>query len=611
MKKLVIRYSLLLALVLVIAVGISAVNTRQTKAATGLATPTNVKVYNPKLDVMYVKWNAVEGATGYYIYCSTQRDGEYSIIKSVTGNGVVVKGLQEGVRYYFKIKAFNRTGIVSDESKIVSGKGRIFGIDISKHNGIINWATVKDNVDFAILRVGYGDNLASQDDTMWNTNVAACEKYGIPYGVYIYSYATSTAQAQSEADHVLRLIKGHNLTYPVFYDMEDASTVWTSATLKADMAETFCNAIKNAGYSVGIYANTNWFNNYLTDSRFNNWDKWVAQYNSTCTYGGTYMMWQYSSDGSVPGINTRVDMNYMYTGVSSDWRDRPVVDVSRGGTIIDPPTGITTKVLDRTSIKVKWNQVDNSTRYILYRKKLGDASFGRIAVLIKNYFVDNGVYAGEEYIYKVCAYTGVDGKEFFSEFSPEKSAKTYISSPSSVKVAQMPKGLKVTWKGVSNVMGYNIYRKTGDSGKFKFLVRTNVLAFDDYSVSKGVKYVYKVQAIRKTPNGSVVSKNDVEKGGMYGTKRPAKVTASTVSSTRIKISWKPVVGATNYQIYRATSANGYYRMIDSITASKSYYTSMGLKSGTKYYYKVRAVRNNGGQKIKSGYSNVAEGITGK
>lgn len=611
MKKLVIRYSLLLTFVAVVLVGVFTFTTKQTKAATGLATPANVKVYNPKLDVIYLKWNAVEGATGYYIYCSTERDGEYSIIKSVAGNGIVVKGLQEGVRYYFKVKAFNRTGIVSDESAIVSGKSRIFGIDISKHNGIINWATVKDNVDFVILRVGYGDNLASQDDTMWHTNVAACEKYGIPYGVYIYSYATSTAQAQSEADHVLRLIKGHKLSYQVFYDMEDASTVWTSATLKADMAQTFCTAINRAGYDVGIYANTNWFNNYLTDARFNNWHKWVAQYNATCTYGGTYMMWQYSSDGSVPGINTRVDMNYMYTGVNSDWQDRPTVDVSHGGTIIDPPTGITTKVLNKTSVKVKWNQVDNSTRYILYRKKLGDENYGRIAVLIKNYYVDNGVYSGEEYIYKVCAYTGVDGKEYFSEFSNEKSAKTYISSPSSVKVAQMPKGLKVTWKGVYNVVGYNVYRKTGDNGKFKFLVRTNVTAFDDYSVRKGVKYVYKIQAVRKTSDGYVLSRNDTQKGGMYGVKKPFNVKAETISNSRIRVSWEPVTGATGYQIYRATKAGGYYKLIDSISSKNSYYTSMGLKKNTKYYYKVRAVRVNGGQKIKSGYSNMTDAVTAK
>lgn len=611
MKKLVIRYSILLVLVVVITMGVCGINPTRTLAATNLATPSNVKVYNPKLDVIYIKWNEVEGATGYYVYCSTNKNGNYSIIKAVTGNGIVIKGLSQDKRYYFKIKAYNRSGIVSDESKTVSGKARIFGIDISKHNGIIDWATVKKHVDFAILRVGYGDNIASQDDTMWATNVAACEKNGIPYGVYIYSYATSVDQAKSEADHVIRLIKGHNLKYPVFLDMEDASTVWTSATLKADMAQAFCEKIQKAGYKVGIYANTNWFTNYLTDSRFGKWDKWVAQYNDTCTYSGTYMMWQYSSEGAVPGINTRVDMNYMYTGVESDYKERATADINQSGTIIDPPTSISTKVLNKNTVKIKWNEIKNSTRYILYRKRAEDENFVRIAVLIDNFYVDKALYSGQDYIYKVCAYTGVDGKEYFSEFSPEKVAKTYISSPKNVKVMQMPKGLKVTWKSVSNVVGYNIYRKTGDNGKFKYLVRTTDLAFDDYSVKKGVKYVYKIQAVRKTYLGSVLSKDDAERGGMYGTKKPTKINSEALSSTRIELTWDEVQGATRYQVYRATSKNGYYRQIASVSASYSSYTSMGLDANKTYYYKIRAIRSNGGQTIKSGYSPITSARTFK
>lgn len=91
------------------------------------------------------------------------------------------------------------------------------GIDISYHNGTINWDKVKNSdVDFVIIRCGYGDNYTSQDDEKWLENVQACESRGIPYGVYIYSYAENVAQAQSEADHVLRLIRGHKLSYPVF-----------------------------------------------------------------------------------------------------------------------------------------------------------------------------------------------------------------------------------------------------------------------------------------------------------------------------------------------------------------------------------------------------------
>ena len=90
--------------------------------------------------------------------------------------------------------------------------------------------------------------------------------------------------------------------------MEDESTE------KADhaaIAQMFCNTIKNAGYAVGVYANTSWWNTYLTNGCFSQWYRWVAEWGPSCNYAGTYAIWQYSAEGSVPGINGKVDMNYL------------------------------------------------------------------------------------------------------------------------------------------------------------------------------------------------------------------------------------------------------------------------------------------------------------
>ena len=183
------------------------------------------------------------------------------------------------------------------------------GIDVSEHQGKIDWEKVKaDGIDFAIIRCGYGMDSTSQDDEWFEYNAKECERVGMPYGVYLYSYATTTARAASEAQHVLRLIEGKNLSYPVYYDMEDASTIGSDLVA---IAKTFCNAITDAGYPVGVYANLNWWTNYINDSCFNQWYRWVAQYNSSCHYTGEYAMWQYTSSGSVNGINGRVDMNFL------------------------------------------------------------------------------------------------------------------------------------------------------------------------------------------------------------------------------------------------------------------------------------------------------------
>lgn len=193
------------------------------------------------------------------------------------------------------------------------------GIDVSKYQGSIDWATVKNHVNFAIIRCGYGDDYSSQDDERYLENALACEKYGIPYGVYIYAYATNAQMAQSEANHVLRLVKGRTLSLPIYYDLEDKSII-QSCSNNQILANTkiFCDMIENAGYSVGIYANRDWWTNYLTSNEYDRWQRWYAQYNSRANYSKSFVIWQFSDKGSVPGISGDVDMNYSRVSYSKN-----------------------------------------------------------------------------------------------------------------------------------------------------------------------------------------------------------------------------------------------------------------------------------------------------
>ena len=187
------------------------------------------------------------------------------------------------------------------------------GIDVSHHQGVIDWDTVAPCIDFAILRCGYGSDISSQDDRQWTANADACTRLGIPFGVYLYSYARTDEQARSEADHVLRLLEGYDPALPIYLDLEDASI--SSGCSSAEIlrhAEIFCNAIEAAGYQVGIYANYNWWTTYLTDSAYEQWHRWIARYASAPGYDGYYQMWQYTAGGTVPGISVKVDQDYWY-----------------------------------------------------------------------------------------------------------------------------------------------------------------------------------------------------------------------------------------------------------------------------------------------------------
>lgn len=184
-------------------------------------------------------------------------------------------------------------------------------IDVSQHQGVIDWKLVKKHIDGAIIRCGYGRDIISQDDKRYVENVEACIKYNIPFGVYLYSYAHTINAAKSEAAHVLRLLEPYKneLSYPVYYDLEEAGTEKGAV----EKALAFGEIIESEGYWCGIYANQYWWQTYLKNG-LDRYTKWVAKYSDEKPSGinGTYDIWQYSSKGSVPGIEGNVDMNICY-----------------------------------------------------------------------------------------------------------------------------------------------------------------------------------------------------------------------------------------------------------------------------------------------------------
>lgn len=192
-----------------------------------------------------------------------------------------------------------------------------FGVDVSSFNGDINFSMIKDQVDFVIIRCGYGSDIASQDDSKYERNVQECERLGIPYGIYFYSYALNMEDVESEIRHCLRLAGKAKPTYGVWFDMEDgdgykAQNGFPSKEMLVSICERFLTAVEAAGYYVGLYANLFWLNGYLNDGRLDRFDKWVAQWSATNTYSGEYGMWQFTDRKYLEGIALPFNGNYAY-----------------------------------------------------------------------------------------------------------------------------------------------------------------------------------------------------------------------------------------------------------------------------------------------------------
>ena len=182
------------------------------------------------------------------------------------------------------------------------------GIDISEFNGDVDIAGLKGQVEFVIIRCGYGSDLPGQEDAQFEANVTKCQQAGIPWGTYLYSYAKTQEQALSEARHTLRLLGGRKPPYGVWYDVEDASLP-TGETL-IDNVVAYCQAIEQAGLYCGIYASLSWLQTRLNSPRLDKYDKWVAQWSSQNTYQKPYGMWQYTNRLQLEGKLFDGDLAY-------------------------------------------------------------------------------------------------------------------------------------------------------------------------------------------------------------------------------------------------------------------------------------------------------------
>lgn len=192
------------------------------------------------------------------------------------------------------------------------------GIDLSKWNRVTDYSKLKEQgVEFAIIRCGYG-KLPTQKDELFEQHYANLKVNGIKVGCYLYSYCNAEENAVLEAENCLNLIKGKQFDLPIFYDLEDKVTKPLGKEKITNIALKFCEIIKNAGYNVGIYANLDWFKNYIDVTKLTNCYIWLAQWGENHTADFNVDFWQYSDSGKISGITGNVDLNKQFTEITEE-----------------------------------------------------------------------------------------------------------------------------------------------------------------------------------------------------------------------------------------------------------------------------------------------------
>ena len=189
------------------------------------------------------------------------------------------------------------------------------GIDVSVWQGDIDWGVVKNSIDFAIIRAGYGKNNIDKKAVQ---NIKGCEDNNIPYGLYWFSYAYTVEMARQEAQYLLQFIKGHVPLFPLYFDFEYDSVNYAKKQgavitndLLCEMATAFCEELENAGYYAGIYANNDYVKRMYDEEIFKKYDLWYARW-GVSEPGRNVNLWQSSDSGKVNGISGNVDTDVAY-----------------------------------------------------------------------------------------------------------------------------------------------------------------------------------------------------------------------------------------------------------------------------------------------------------
>ena len=271
--------------------------------------------------------------------------------------------------------------------------------------------------------------------------------------------------------------------------------------------------------------------------------------------------------------------------------------------LVDPVVSVKAEPVNGSSIRLTWDAVSGATGYQVWRATSATGTFISLGTVETNEKLSTGLNGGTKYFYKVRAYKKLTDEKDWGAFSPIVSAETFLAKPSGVKaVTESLTSIKVSWNAVTGAAGYQVWRSTQKDSGFVALGFVDTTSRVSTGLKTGTTYYYKVRAYKMVNGKKVYGDYSIVVSAVPKPATPSNVKAAVSSAKNVTVSWNAVAGATGYEVYRATSANGTYSRLGAVTTTSR--VCPGLTTGTKYYFKVRAYVAINGVKYYSDYSSV-------
>ena len=548
------------------------------------AAPAGVKAASASYNGVGLTWGAVTGAGGYEIYRATSSTGAYGKIAAITGGATVAytnTGLATGTTYYYKLVAYRMVGstkVYGGYSSAVSAKpapAAPAGVKAASasYNGVgLTWGAVTGAGGYEIFRATSSTGAYGKVATITGGATVAYTNTGLTTGTTYY-YKLRAYRLVGSAK-----VYGGYSTVVSAKPVPAAPTGVKAASASYNSVKLTWGAVTGAT-KYAVFRATSSTGTYT----------WLAETTSTSytnaglTTGATYYykVRTYRLVGS-----TKV-----YSVYSAMVSAKPVPAM---------PTAPKATAASYNSLKVTWSAVTGAGGYQVWRSTAAGSGYKLAVTVAATSYTNTGLITGTTYYYKIRAYRTVNGVKVYGPYAAVVSAKPVPATPAAPKAASASyNSVKVTWSAVTGAGGYQVWRSTAAGSGYKLAVTVAATSYTNTGLATGTTYYYKIRAYRTVngvkvygPYAAVVSAKPVPAA-------PAGVKAVRASSTSVKVSWNAVMGASGYEVFRASSSAGTYTLVKTTTSLS--WSNTRLVTGKTYYYKVRAYRLVAGVKVYGGY----------